>query len=209
MALALLKAALVYRKAELCPNERNARVLRSVAHDEYSHALFREAYAGRAFSPDAFKTFRTVSLARALGLTFDLKQIKKNEGGAAKKYQALMGAYPEIEEISADEDDHEQAPLSCIDEELLRCASSITGLITGVSAAFSMAASECLSAKTDGDPKDAALSLYTGIFLFNCYPSAAKKLDFKKWFAEMVAISLGAAELSFGVGWLLNRFMGV
>ncbi|MDR1073106.1 MAG: VIT1/CCC1 transporter family protein [Treponema sp.] len=285
MAPTLLKTALVCQKneitehriytklAKLCPDEHNARILRSVAQDEYSHALFWESHTGRAVPPDAFKTFRIVSLARILGLTFVLKHMEKNEGVAAKKYQALIEAYPEIEKISVDEDAHEQALLSCLDEALLRYMGSIVlglndalveltgalagftlalgetktisiaGLITGVSAAFSMAASEYLSAKADGDPKARTSSLYTGsaylitvvllilpfllvpskfcalaitlalavfiIFLFNYYLSVARNLDFKKRFAEMAAISLGVAGLSVGVGWLLNRLMGV
>ncbi|MDR0374771.1 MAG: VIT1/CCC1 transporter family protein [Treponema sp.] len=282
---ALLKTALVCQKneiteyriytklAELCPNDHNARILRSLAQDERRHSLFWESHTGRKMAPGAFKAFGTVLLARALGLTFVLKQMEKNESVAAKKYQMLIEAYPEIEKISADEDAHEQALLACLDEELLRYTGSvvlglndalveltgalagftlalgetkmisIAGLITGVSAAFSMAASEYLSAKADGDSKAATSSLYTGgayfitvvllilpflivpnkfhalaitlavavfiIFLFNYYLSVAKNLSFKKRFAEMAAISLGVAGLSFGVGWLLNRLMGV
>ncbi|MDR2192937.1 MAG: VIT1/CCC1 family protein [Treponema sp.] len=261
------------RLAILCPNERNAEIPRSVGHDEYEHSLFWESHTGQKISPDAGKVFRTVALARVLGLTFVLKRMEKNEGIAAQKYQTLIEAYPDIETISADEDAHEQALLGCLDEEVLRYVGSvvlglndalveltgalagftlalgdtktisIAGLVTGVSAAFSMAASAYLSAKADGNPKAATSSFYTGtayfitvvllilpflclsnkfialaitltiavciIFLFNYYLSVTKDMDFKKRCAEMAAISFGVAALSFGIGWLMSRLLGV
>ncbi|MDR2446540.1 MAG: rubrerythrin family protein [Treponema sp.] len=255
----------IYTKlAALRADDRNARIPRSVAQDEHTHSLFRKSQAGRKVAPDASKSFGGVSLARARGLTFVLKHIEKNEGAASRERQTLIEAYPEIEKISTDADAREQAPLARLDEESLCYTGSvalglngaraeltgalagfalalgeanmisITGLITGVSAVFSM---------TDGCPKAATSSLYTGsacfitvvplippfplvpnkfraraitlapavfiIFLFNCYLSVAKSMSFKKRFAGMAAISLFVAGLPFGAGWPLNRLMGV
>lgn len=47
------------------------------------------------------------------------------------------------------------------------------------------------------------------IFLFNFYISVAKSLPFKKRFFEMLAISLGVATISFGIGYLVNLFFGI
>ena len=47
------------------------------------------------------------------------------------------------------------------------------------------------------------------IFFFNLYISIAKKLDFKKRFLQMAAISLGVAILSFVIGIGIDKFIGV
>jgi len=47
------------------------------------------------------------------------------------------------------------------------------------------------------------------ILVFNYYLATAKDLDFKRRFAEMTVISLVVAALSFGIGYLLNQFLGI
>lgn len=47
------------------------------------------------------------------------------------------------------------------------------------------------------------------IMIFNFYISVAKKLNFKRRFLEMVAISLGVAVLSFGVGYLVKVLFNI
>jgi VIT1/CCC1 family predicted Fe2+/Mn2+ transporter len=47
------------------------------------------------------------------------------------------------------------------------------------------------------------------IFAFNYYISVAKDLPFKRRFVEMTAISLGVAAITFGIGYLVKRFIGL
>jgi len=47
------------------------------------------------------------------------------------------------------------------------------------------------------------------IFAFNFYISVAKSLKFKNRFLEMLAISLGVAAISFGIGYLVNLIFGI
>ncbi|MCK7486889.1 MAG: VIT1/CCC1 transporter family protein [Bacillus subtilis] len=47
------------------------------------------------------------------------------------------------------------------------------------------------------------------IFIFNFYISVAKDLPFKKRFFPMVAISLGVALISFGIGFLVKTMFGI
>ena len=47
------------------------------------------------------------------------------------------------------------------------------------------------------------------ILFFNFYISVARDLSFKRRFAEMASISLGIALISFGIGFLVRRFIGV
>jgi len=44
---------------------------------------------------------------------------------------------------------------------------------------------------------------------FNYYVSVARDMDFRKRFSEMTLISLGVAALSFGVGRVLGKVLGV
>ena len=122
---------------------------------------------------------------------------------------------------------------------------ALSGLITGISATFSMASSEYLSARSEGRDDAIKSCTYTGntylitvflliipyllapedgyfislismliivvliILVFNYYISVAQDLDFKKRFKEMAFISLGVAFLSFIVGLLVKRFLGI
>jgi VIT1/CCC1 family predicted Fe2+/Mn2+ transporter len=180
------------RLAKICKDPHNAGVLRSVAETEKGHAQFWEKRTGVKAKPHAFKVFRHVLMARILGLTFTLKRMEKNEGTASRQYMELIEQFPEVKAISEDEAEHERQLLAMLDEELLRYVGSIVlglndalveltgalagftlalgepklislaGLVTGVSAAFSMGASDYLSCKADGNPKAGKSALYTG-----------------------------------------------
>ncbi|GHV48452.1 membrane protein [Spirochaetia bacterium] len=180
------------RLAARCRDAHNAQVLRSVGDAEKRHADFWQSKTGVNIKPDMFKVAVTVLKARLLGLTFTLKHMEKKEGTAAKRYEAYVGRFPELQRISDDEAEHERELLAMLDEELLRYVGSIVlglndalveltgalagftlalgsakvislaGLVTGISAAFSMAASDYLSGKADGDPRAFKSALYTG-----------------------------------------------
>jgi len=235
--------------------------------------LFWQKLTGKEVKPSRFSIFKNILTARVLGLTFTLKQMEKNEGTASRNYLKLSKEIPEVAQFSKDEAEHEKELLNMLDEERLRYAGSVVlglndalveltgalagftlalgntklitlaGLITGISASFSMAASEYLSCKADNDPKALKSASYTGfayiitvallilpfllidrkfialaitltaavfiIFIFNYYLAVAKDLNFKKRFAEMALISLGVAALSFGVGYVLQKVLGV
>ena len=259
--------------AKICKDSHNAEILRKVGEAEKHHALFWQKLTGKEVKPSRFAIFKNILTARILGLTFTLKQMEKNEGTASRNYLELSKEIPEIAQFSKDEAEHEKELLNMLDEERLRYAGSVVlglndalveltgalagftlalgntklitlaGLITGISASFSMAASEYLSCKADNDPRALKSAFYTGfayiitvallilpflliaqkfialaitlaaavliILVFNYYLAVAKDLDFKKRFAEMAFISLGVAALSFGVGYILQKVLGV
>ncbi len=179
--------------ADVCKDPKNAEILRSIGEAERRHAAFWQTKTGREVKPDGLKVFRTVFLARILGLTFVLKRMEKNEGTASKAYAGLNEAFPETKKLSEDEASHERDLLAMLDEELLQYVGSIVlglndalveltgalagftlalgdtkiislaGLVTGISAAFSMAASDYLSSKAEGDPRAAKSAVYTGV----------------------------------------------
>jgi VIT1/CCC1 family predicted Fe2+/Mn2+ transporter len=178
--------------AGICKDPHNAGVLRSMGEAERDHARFWRGRTGADIRPQGFKIWRVLIMARVLGLTFTLKRMEKNEGTASKNYRELTEVFPEVKRISDEEAEHEQKLLAMLDEEMLRYAGSIVlglndalveltgalagftlalgetklislaGLVTGISAAFSMGASEYLSSKADNDPRAAKSALYTG-----------------------------------------------
>ena len=259
--------------AKICRDPHNADVLRVIGEEEKRHALYWQNKTGQEIKPSGLKIFWTVLKARILGLTFTLKQMEKNEGTASQNYMELAKAFPDALDIAKEEAAHEKELLNMLDEERLRYAGSVVlglndalveltgalagftlalgntrlislaGLITGISASFSMAASEYLSCRAEGDPRAVKSAVYTGIsyvitvallimpFLlfsqkfislaitlglavliilaFNYYLATARDLDFKRRFGEMTVISLGVAALSFGVGFIFNKILGV
>lgn len=181
------------RLAAVCKDEKNAAVLREIGEAERRHAAFWKTKTGIEVKPDGFRIAFQVFLARLLGLTFVLKRMEKNEGTASRLYDALSSAYPETKRIGEEEAAHEKELLGMLDEERLQYVGSIVlglndalveltgalagftlalgdtkvitlaGLVTGISAAFSMAASDYLSSKAEGDPRAGKSAVYTGV----------------------------------------------
>ncbi|MDR2184755.1 MAG: VIT1/CCC1 family protein [Treponema sp.] len=180
------------RLAKLCKDPRNAEILRTAGEAERRHAAFWKGKTGIEVQPGRIHVFITLLLARLLGLTFTLKQMEKNEGTASKIYMEFIEYFPEVKSISMEEAAHEKALLDMLDEEMLQYIGSIVlglndalveltgalagftlalgstavislaGLVTGISAAFSMAASDYLSSKAENNPRAVKSALYTG-----------------------------------------------
>jgi VIT1/CCC1 family predicted Fe2+/Mn2+ transporter len=184
------------RLAEASRDGENAKVLRSIAQEEKRHAAIWKKQSGAEAKPSAFKVFWVVLLARLLGLTFVLKRMERKEGTGSRYYDSLAATFPEARKLGQEESKHEKALLNMLDEELLQYVGSIVlglndalveltgalagftlalgntriislaGLVTGISAAFSMAASDYLSSKAEGDPRAVKSALYTGAAYF-------------------------------------------
>ncbi|MGM0501988.1 MAG: VIT1/CCC1 transporter family protein [Bacillota bacterium] len=180
--------------AEIVDNQKNSEILSEIAEDELKHYNFWVKKTGQHVKANRFKVFIFVWIARILGITFGLKLLEQGEEEAQTTYQEVTEYIPEAHQIIDDEDDHETELLNLIDEDRLQYIGSIVlglndalveltgtlagltfalqdtvlialaGTITGISASFSMAASEYLSEKSEGNG-DTALtaSLYTGL----------------------------------------------
>lgn len=179
--------------ARFTKDEHNKKVLLKIAAEEESHAHIWAKYTGKEVKPQKLKVFWWVFLARVLGFTFAVKKMENGEDGAVAKYDRLSEEVPEAKTIAEDEDKHEKELLAMLDEERLKYVGSmvlglsdalvelsgtlagltfamqntrliaLSGLITGISATLSMASSEYLSAKSDGDADAKKSALYTGI----------------------------------------------
>lgn len=179
--------------AGIIKNKKYSQVLDRISQEELVHyGVFREV-TGSEVPPDRLKIAIYVFVARLLGLNFGLRLMEGAEGIAQDAYLEIKDVSLKVGEIIKDEKTHESELISLIDEERLKYASSmvlglndalvelsgalvgftlalqqtrlvgIVGLITGIAASMSMAASEFLSTKheeTDKDPLKA--SIYTG-----------------------------------------------
>jgi VIT1/CCC1 family predicted Fe2+/Mn2+ transporter len=172
----------------------NREILTSIAEDELKHHDFLGKYTGSKALPDKWKIFRYYWISKLFGLTFGVKLLEKGEEKAQQAYQKIAKSIPELHSIIEDEDRHEKQLIDLIEEERLQYIGSVVlglndalveltgtlagltfalrdtrlialaGLITGIAASLSMAASEYLSTKSDSDHSQAIKSaIYTGV----------------------------------------------
>lgn len=175
-------------------NTRNREVLERISADEYRHYHFWKGITGKEIKPCRWKVFKFYWISRILGITFGLKLMEKGEQEAEEAYEKIVSLIPGAEKIFKDEEAHENSLMSMIEEERLQYVGSIVlglndalveltgtlagltfalssnrlvalaGLVTGIAASFSMAASEYLSARAESDHRHALTSaIYTGI----------------------------------------------
>lgn len=256
-------------------NEHNKKILQQIARDERDHEKIWHKYTGQEVKPNRRKAKWYIFLSRLLGFTFVLKKMESGETAATKKYADVAAEVPEARQISEDEDRHEQELLELLDEERLQYVGSmvlglndalveltgtiagmtfammntrlvaLSGIITGVSATLSMAASNYLAERANGNENALKSSAYTGIayvltvivmvlpfllfptgmyvqalftmlacviliiLVFNYYISVAKSVPFLRRFGEMAVISLSVAAISFVIGLLVKKFLGI
>ncbi len=163
---------------------KNRRILSQIADDELRHYNIWKGYTGKDVNPDRFKVWFYTMVSMLFGFTFGIKLMEKGEKGAHAVYSRIPGSFKEINGIISDEEEHEQALLTLLDEDRLKYTGSIvlglndalvelmgvlagltfalhnttvvalTASITGIAAALSMAASGYLSTKSDPGGKN-------------------------------------------------------
>ncbi|UCG90818.1 MAG: VIT1/CCC1 transporter family protein, partial [Candidatus Heimdallarchaeota archaeon] len=183
----------IYNKlAKATKDPHNQKILNQIAEDELKHYSFWKQYTQQEVSPSRKRWFYYF-IARIFGLTFGIRLMELGEGQAQVFYTAITKIIPEAQSVIVDEEAHEKELINLIDEELLDYVGSIVlglndalveltgalagltlafqntqlialaGLITGIAASLSMAASEYLATKeeqTSKTPLKAAI--YTG-----------------------------------------------
>lgn len=176
-------------------NSKNKKILHSIAWDEERHYKMLREITGKDISARSWRVYFYVSVSRVLGLTFGLKLMELGEANAQETYKLLQKKYPEVQKILEDEEKHERELIDMLEEAKLSYMGSVVlglndalveltgalagftfaiqnsrsialiGLITGISASFSMAASEFLSQRQEewANTKEALISsMYTG-----------------------------------------------
>jgi VIT1/CCC1 family predicted Fe2+/Mn2+ transporter len=151
-------------------------------------------YTQEEVKPNWFKIKFFYWVSKLFGLTFGIRLMELGEENVQEVYSKLIDSIPEAAQVLEDEEKHEDELLDMLDEEGLRYAGSVVlglndalveltgalagltfafkdtnlialaGLVTGISASFSMAASDYLSTKADEDTKNPVRSaIYTGL----------------------------------------------
>jgi VIT1/CCC1 family predicted Fe2+/Mn2+ transporter len=198
------KTQLSFQKAEATDSIVYARMARTEKHDEHRRTLERIAaderdhyetwkrYTGVDIAPNRVKAAAFTVLMVLLGYTFVLRIMERGEDRTAEAYGALDEAIPEIKDIIAREQEHEEKLVQMLDEErlqyvgaivlglndaLVELTGTIAGLtfaltntrvvalaaiITGIAATLSMGASNYLAEKADHNPHPLKAALYTG-----------------------------------------------
>lgn len=183
--------------AEGLKNKEQAQVLERISKEEEKHSEFWQSLTGQNVAVDKSKVSYYCFISRFFGLTFGLKLMERGEGLAQEIYAALKPISGNVVAIIQDEERHERELIGLIDEERLKYVGSVVlglndalveltgalvgftlalqkaklvgliGLITGIAAALSMAASEYLSTKQEDHGKSPLKAcIYTGITYF-------------------------------------------
>lgn len=165
----------VYRRlARMQKDEVNRSILEGISLEEERHEVVIADMTGEKVRPDMRKVRRQIMLARLFGFTFSVKMMEATEQDAAAEYRMLG-----LDDIADEEEAHEENMIGMLDEERLRYSGSVVlgmsdalveltgalagltfalqslnlvalaGLVTGISAAFSMGASEYLSSRAE------------------------------------------------------------
>lgn len=189
----MTESAIYEKIARFAKGEENRQTLLRLAREERAHYDIWKKYTGAEMKPEKGKVLRFTMIARILGFTFAVKLMEKGEGNAQEEYALLAGEVAESIHIRQQEEEHEHALLSMLDEERLRYVGSmvlglndalveltgslagftfalqntrliaLSGLIIGISATFSMASSEFLAARSEGRSDALKSCTYTGI----------------------------------------------
>ena len=271
----LTESVIYEKIARFAKGEDNKKTLHRLAQEEYAHYQIWKGYTGKEMKPQRGKAALYSLIARVLGFTFAVKRMERGEGNAQQEYALLEQEVAESTHIRQQEEEHEQALLAMLDEERLQYVGSmvlglndalveltgslagftfalrdtrlvaLSGLIVGISATFSMASSEFLSAKSEGRTDALKSCAYTGVAYlitvvalilpyvllrpeqyllallcmlgiivliiagFTYYTAVAQDQPFGSRFLEMAVISISVAVISFLVGILAKKFLGV
>lgn len=271
----LTESVIYERIAKFAKGEENKQTLHRLAKEEHAHYQIWKGYTGKEMKPQRGKVLLYSLMARILGFTFAVKRMERGEGNAQEEYVLLEREVAESAHIRQQEEEHEQALLGMLDEERLQYVGSmvlglndalveltgslagftfalrdarlvaLSGLIVGISATFSMASSEFLSAKSEGRTDALKSCTYTGVAYlitvvalilpyllfrpdqyvyallcmlgiivliiagFTYYTAVAQDKPFTSRFLEMAIISISVAVISFLVGILAKKFLGV
>ena len=179
----------VYRRlANREKKAENKNLLQKISIQENNHYNLLKEKTGEDVDYSKFRVYFHVITSIFLGLTFSLKLMEKTEQNAAREYRDLG-----YDDIAEEEDEHEKELLSLLEEDALNYLSSIilglsdalveltgalagltfafqelrvvalAGLVTGISASFSMAASEFLATKEENSNRSPIkAALFTG-----------------------------------------------
>jgi VIT1/CCC1 family predicted Fe2+/Mn2+ transporter len=199
---------------------KNRRIFAQISDDEMRHYNVWKNYTRQEIAPSRFRIWFYSVISLLFGFTFAVKLMENGERAAQINYERMAGSWDDISGILKDEEEHEHALLTLLDEERLQYTGSIvlglndalveltgalagltfalqnnrivalTGMITGFAAALSMASSEYLSTKTEAGSKS---PLKAAFYTGIAYILAVTVLITPYLFLQNIYLSLGMA----------------
>ncbi|RJP53358.1 MAG: rubrerythrin family protein [Anaerolineaceae bacterium] len=182
------------RLAKRIKSEENARILDRIAEDELRHYNGWKQYTNEEVQPRWFNVWFYYIISTIFGFTFGVKLMEQGEEAAQANYESVSRVIPEASKYQEEENKHEHQLIEMLNEERLQYAGSVvlglndalveltgalagltlalqnvklialSGLITGIAASLSMAASEYLSTRSENTQKHPVrAAVYTGI----------------------------------------------
>lgn len=183
--------------SKLSKDEKNKSVLSEIANQELGHYNFWKSITKKEVEPNQFRIKKHVFLAKLFGLSFSLRLMEMGENEASQFYASLKDKYPDTQKIEQEEIEHEQKLINLLNDDRLNYAGSIvlglndalveftgtlagltfafnnnlivgtTGLVMGIAASMSMAASGYLSSREEEDVNEnvnpITAAIYTGV----------------------------------------------
>ncbi len=224
------------RLARSMKSPENRAVLEKIATDEYNHYNMWKSYTKADVKPNQLIMWFYYLVSRIFGFTFGIKLMERGEEEAQVNYNLLRGEIKEIDAFLRDENSHEEALIAMLDEESLRYAGSIvlglndalveltgalagltlalqntqlialSGMITGVAAALSMAASEYLSTSSEETEKNPMkASIYTGIaYIITVAILILPYLIFENYYACLAFVLIAAVLIIAGFNYYIS-----
>lgn len=190
----LTEHAIYLELADLAEDEENAKILREIGAQELEHYEFWKTVTGKEAKPNKRRIRKYKRLAKIFGLSFALRLMEQGEVDASEFYNSISAMHPEALRIKQDEEEHEQRLIGILNDYRLTYAGAIvlglndalveftgtlagltfafgnniivgsTGLVMGVAASLSMAASGYLASKEDEQEETNPITsaIYTG-----------------------------------------------
>lgn len=174
-------------------DEKGRAILSAMAEQEQEHAETWKSYTGKKLHARRGRVIFLKIITLLMGYTFVLRLLQKDEQLAQADYKLISEEIPEAAGIFTEEHAHEEALIDMLDEERLQYIGAmvlglndalveltgtiagltfalgstrlvaLSGIITGISATLSMAASNYLAERANNNPKALKSSMFTGI----------------------------------------------
>ena len=190
-----ITSCIIYKKlATIEKDPENRKILQRISEDESRHYATLRSYTHREVTSNRWEIFFYVWLVRLLGITFAVRRLELGEKETTSVYSQYPDM-EHFAEMAQDEQHHEEKLIGMISEERLEYMGSVvlglndalveftgalagftlalndtklialTGSITGIAAALSMASSEYLSTKSEKtrNKRPVKAAIYTGI----------------------------------------------
>lgn len=218
------------RLARRIKSRENAKILDQIAEDELRHYDGWKQYSGKEVQPRWLFVWFYYFVSLIFGFTFGVKLMEQGEETAQGNYEAVANEIPEAAKYQHEENVHEEQLIAMLDEERLQYAGSVvlglndalveltgalagltlalqnvklialSGLITGIAASMSMAASEYLSTRSEKTAKHPVrAAIYTGIaYIMTVTLLVLPYLLFENYYLDL-AIALATAVIIIAV----------